>query len=496
MFKEYSFPLALAVMTLLAASIVGCSPQTPDLGDICYLCDTSFSFSLQTSSATHTIEQGDVATTSIWMKKTSGNYSHDISLSVRNCPAQVRCVLSTSIINELNGTNLSLYTTASTPTGTWNIIIDGADTGSSGAKASSSINLSVVQSTLQLNYTKTTNAVGAEPVSIAAADFNGDNAPDLAVVNSGSNEVTVLYGDGLGAFPTRTQLYTGARPVSVVANDFNADGATDIVVANADDETLSVFWGNGAGSFLTKTDINVGVPGGVCESVVAGDFNGDGVPDLASLNHISGTDVVSVLINDGTGNFGYVNNLDAGIYPSGLTLGDFNNDGNLDIAFVDLGYTSNNAKVLYGNGSGAFGPLSTLQLLPNSGGIAAGDLNGDNKTDVVVNNRSTLIQSAYLNDGTGVFHINLNSQVFINPVSMLLQDMNSDSYLDMVGVNASLDSITVRTGDGFGGFSKLKSFAVGKGPSALVIGDFNGDGKKDVATANTGDNTVTVLLEQ
>src|SRR5207245_6910602 len=101
--------------------------------------------------------------------------------------------------------------------------------------------------------------VGAPAVSYAVVNFTGDGTPDLAAANQGSNTVSVLLGNGDGAFQAALTFDTGgSRPVSVAVGDFNGDGTPDLAVANQGSNTVSVLLGNGDGTFRAPVALAVG----------------------------------------------------------------------------------------------------------------------------------------------------------------------------------------------------------------------------------------------
>ena len=114
-----------------------------------------------------------------------------------------------------------------------------------------------------------------------AGDFNGDGRPDLAVANYGSNDVSVLLGNGDGTFQPQVTYAVGSSPVALVAGDFNGDGRPDLAVANYGANDVSVLLGNGDGTFQPQVTYAVGSSP---TALVAGDFNGDGRTDLAVAN--------------------------------------------------------------------------------------------------------------------------------------------------------------------------------------------------------------------
>jgi hypothetical protein len=105
------------------------------------------------------------------------------------------------------------------------------------------------------------------------ADFNGDGKPDLAVANSGSNNISLMLGKGDGSFQPAENMAVGGLPVSIVVGDLNSDGKLDLAAANRNSRTLSVLLGKGDGSFQPAANIALDVTPG---SIAVGDFNGDG----------------------------------------------------------------------------------------------------------------------------------------------------------------------------------------------------------------------------
>jgi FG-GAP-like repeat len=171
--------------------------------------------------------------------------------------------------------------------------------------------------------------VGSAPAVAAAGDLNRDGNPDLAVSNMGSNNVSVLLGNGTGGFGVATNFAVGHEPHFVAMGDFNRDGNPDLATANAISDDVSVLLGNGAGGFGTATSFGVGDSP---SSVAVGDFNRDGDPDLAVTNDSDGN--VSVLLGNGNGGFDAPTNFGVGDGIFSATVEDFNRDGGPDLAVV------------------------------------------------------------------------------------------------------------------------------------------------------------------
>jgi hypothetical protein len=225
---------------------------------------------------------------------------------------------------------------------------------------------------------------GDFPDSIAVADFNGDGNPDVVVGNFGSSEtpsVSVLLGDGKGGFGnpiTIASLGTFDFVSQVTAGDFNGDGKADVAYV-AESDGLSLQLGNGDGTFQPAKTVSR--PFEVF-SYAAGDLNRDGIPDFA----VDEGGVIETLLGDGRGNF-----TSKGVFldgePSGfsfvpaIVLGDFNGDGLPDVAAAD-GF-SNNVSILLGDGNGNLGS-GTLFAGGSTHWAVSADFNGDLLPDIAL----------------------------------------------------------------------------------------------------------------
>ncbi|GAB3317887.1 hypothetical protein GCM10027299_09340 [Larkinella ripae] len=265
--------------------------------------------------------------------------------------------------------------------------------------------------------------------------------------------------------------------------DFNSDGLPDVATANSGSNDVSVLLANGSGGFGEATNFPVGT---TANSVAVGDFNGDGRDDLVVTN-ISSNDV-SVLLGNGSGGFGETTNFPVGIGPSSVAVGDFNGDGRDDLAItMAYGYVA----VLLANGSGGFGAPATFPIGSSANSVKVGDFNGDGRADLVVVNPNSATISVLLGDGSGGFGAATKIFVSAIPESVAVGDLNGDGRLDLVTANPSSGTISVLLGNGSGGFGEATLYYLGSFEE-IVIGDFNGDGRPDLAGATSGH--ISVLM--
>lgn len=255
----------------------------------------------------------------------------------------------------------------------------------------------------------------------------------------------------------------------------------------------------------------VGTAGGRDPYAVAvGDFDGDGKPDLAVVNHGSG---VSILVNEteraAAGiRYRFAASQEMGAEPNGIVAGDFNRDGRLDLATANVGDGS--ISILLADGVSAGELHFSVLALPIDGvgpaAIAAGDFNGDGKLDLVTANYLGSTVSILLNETRrGMVSARfepasrLSVAVGSGPYALVVGDFNGDGRPDLATANSYDNSVSVLIndtprGDRVPRFVLATSPAVGQGPVAIAAGDFNGDGKLDLVTANHFDDSLSILV--
>jgi hypothetical protein len=268
------------------------------------------------------------------------------------------------------------------------------------------------------------HAVAGVPAGIALGDLNGDGRSDVAVANgTGAKVVSVLLNDGAGRF-ARADYATGPSPQAVAVADLNGDGRLDVVTANSSARTVSVLRNGGRGSLAPKADYTTGP---LPTAVAAGDLNGDGRADLVTAN--AGAATVSVLLNRGNGTFAPRTDVVTGGAPNSVALADFDGDGKLDVATANpRARPVHGVTVLLGRGDGTFRPRHDFPVSLDASRVAAGDLNGDGRPDLVLSEAGNL--AVMLNRGGGSFEAPL---WFGYGDAVAAVDFNLDGRLDLAG---------------------------------------------------------------
>jgi hypothetical protein len=333
---------------------------------------------------------------------------------------------------------------------------------------------------------------------------DADGRLDLVVASGGA--ITVMLGEGDGRFRS-----TPSGPIALptpctelASSDFNGDGKLDLALANHDTYDVMLLLGDGAGGFAPAPSSPVAMKHGGSphtHGLLAGDLNGDGTPDLVSMN--SDDHDVSLAFADGAGGFARGDSSYAvarNPYPG--AIGDLDGDGDLDIVATSVARPADASTgaltVLLGDGRGGF-RTSSIALRTNAPGfVAIADVNNDGKLDLAATHLESRELTILIGDGAGIFVETAASPFDLGHATWQFAavDVDGDGNVDVAA--AAGDGVRVMLGDGRGEFTPAPGspFATGQGAWQLAAGDVNGDGKPDVVTSNLEARGVSVLLAQ
>jgi len=365
------------------------------------------------------------------------------------------------------------------------------------------------------NFRQTAQTLPYVNAQVVAGDFNGDGRPDLAI--AGSGQLILLPGKGNGTFGQQIAIGT-LTAYALAAADLTHNGRLDLLVSTPPTPdaaaVVEVFLSNGNGTF--QSPIATGLTAGQYVNIAVADFNGDGIPDVASIEDVESDITLSVALGKGDGTFDPPVATAIDVSPVPFAVADFTGDGIPDVA---LEYGSE-IYVYTGNGDGTFsaGPVSTGN--PIGVAILASDLNGDGRPDLVVSGIGVALNQGggvfgeiefyeglnnyagiaadfrhlgrpdleiggdfYPNNGNGHFQAPRSFPIALcNACYLVPGDFHNDGNLDVAAIAG--DAVSVYAGDGHGNFTGFREspFKVPDREVAVVAAAayFNGDGNLDL----------------
>ena len=312
---------------------------------------------------------------------------------------------------------------------------------------------------------------------VATGDLDHDGILDLVIANAKKHSFAVYRGTGGGQFsaPVDHDLGFGAlKPVWITLADFTADGHLDVVTTNEGSSSLSFFEGDGTGGFAPPLpSIVFGFIPSVTRAV---DLDADGMLDLAVV--VDNT--VEILQGDNAGNFSNITAISLGGTGSGLELGDFDHDGDIDIAATQV---TDDALEIYWAGPAPFswspGPQIILSADPLI--FAAADLNNDGNIDFIVPEDASNQVTVILATGSGTWTLGSSYPTPGAPIMARAMDINADGFTDFVVSIRSGHTLGLFTGDGAGNFLRDFRTAGLAQPVWMTTGDFDANGREDIA---------------
>jgi hypothetical protein len=321
---------------------------------------------------------------------------------------------------------------------------------------------------------------------VLSSDLNGDGNTDI-VVNTG-NSILVANGNGDGSIqvPVSYPLSSGdtGAGIATVVGDFNNDGFPDVAVSGLKPASMEILLNSRTGAFPTSTPFFLST---IPEGAAAADLNGDGTLDLIFSASLS----VGIALGNGDGSFQPPTYFPLPSDSYSITIGDFNRDGIPDIAANISGYGG--VSLLLGRGDGTFEPQANYGSGQEYDRLQAADLNGDGYPDLIGADANENTFYVLLNAGDGTL---LPSVTYQGPVrgyyfeGIALGDLNGDGKLDVVLQNAPYcfsECIEIFPGNGDGTLQAGVAYGIGEsgegpGGGRLSLADFNHDGRLDIAT--------------
>ena len=359
-------------------------------------------------------------------------------------------------------------------------------------------NITLTDFAPRVNFTTGTN-----PGYVTMGDLDGDGKPDMVVTNETDNTVSVFLNtgsQGSPSFAAGITLVTGQSPQGVAIGDIDGDGKLDMAVTAFNGNLVSIFRNTSTAgniSFASKVDIDLGS----CPFfVVIRDMDGDGRADLVTANKDANT--VSIVLNTGAlGNISFAARVDlaAGTKPYFVTVGDLDGDSKPDVAAAAYG---DNKMVVFRNkstvGVVSFDARQDFAVTtPYS--ISIGDLDGDEKLDLITGNLTSNNISIFRNTSVvGAISFASKTEIALGQriYNVAIGDLNGNGKNDLVTSNYTNNTVSVLRNTGSAGsisFAPQVDISTGAGPNYVSIADIDADDKPDLLVSNYDDNTVSVI---
>jgi hypothetical protein len=348
-----------------------------------------------------------------------------------------------------------------------------------------------VEAEVQTSFRIITFSAGTSPSAAKVKDLDGDGLNDIAVVNL-QGSLQLFFNNGAGTFE-RVSLNglwpSGSSTHDIDIGDLDGDGRNDIAVAfSTQTGAVSVLLNQGNRIFSAPVNYNLC---GASRGVAIGDLDRDGDNDLAD---VSGCSQAGILLNNGQGIFAFTGAFGTGNASRSIAFGDFNSDGAKDIAYVNNGAGINGSvTALFNNGDGTFGPAMWLYAGDLPDDLTVGDFDGDGNTDIAIANSYYSQVFVLLNDSNGSFPGYIEITSVDAPTSITSADFNGDRRTDFAVTSWSTGRLTVLLNQGAYNFAG-PTLSVGQSPVDVTAGDLDGDLAPDLVAVNQGSGSITVLF--
>lgn len=327
------------------------------------------------------------------------------------------------------------------------------------------------------------------PFHMITSDFSGDGQPDLGVLSWHESTLSVLVGHGDGTFADMVHHGTVWHPTWLEEVELNADGRMDYVVNGFCAGEYGFHFGRHA---TLADDISYPV-GNRPRGIAAGDFDGDGLEDLALVNQADGT--VSLLSGAANGLFSPIGQFSTGDNPYSIVALSLNEDSHDDLAVVSWG--ARDVRLYVCNGDGTFDNVNEIYLGQRPEDGVAANLNGDVHTDLIVGNSYGGRIHVLLGQGGGAFAAPSYYLAGSDVKSVCAVDVNGDGRDDAAAVSEADGLVTAFINDGSGTLAQTAQFTIVNGDggpinstgcAGIASGDFNEDAFGDLAVVSNRGN--------
>lgn len=339
--------------------------------------------------------------------------------------------------------------------------------------------------------------IGGNPADVVAAHLDGDDHLDLVVTNYDQASISVLRGDGTGDFSPLDDQPASIAPTQMACADFDGDEVLDLVISETESDAVHFHRGRGDASFENPVTVrSAHDPAGV----VAAFMNDDAILDVVVSQASEAGGGVDILLGNGDGSFEFDEKRGRRLSGEshGIGVGDFDGDGNLDVAATTLNTGADDAVgILLGDGAGGLGRVTSFVTGSGPYALAVGDLDGDDRLDVLVADGDDGTLSFMKGDGAGMLERAGVTPVGIAPATLDLFDVDGNELADAVTANTISGDASVVPGRGAAGFGRPRHFAAPLRPFAATAGDFDEDGRLDIVVVSQSDrgSAAYVLLQ-
>ncbi len=337
---------------------------------------------------------------------------------------------------------------------------------------------------------------------VTHGDFNRDGAPDLAITNYNTNNVSILLRDSeKGNFKLHVDYSVGKNPGMIVCGDLDSDSSDDLVLVNQSGNSISILYGKGDGTFEDAEEIPLR-EGAIPMALTLLDVNHDGLMDVAITESQLGE--ISYILNAGNRTWGEFNYVECGKAPRWLVPVDLDKNGEIDL--ITSNRDSNNISVLLSQPQSPFSTKNDYPVGTYPRCVDVMDVNGDTYLDVIVANPGSGNYTIFINDTHGglVETNTLTSHGF--PMKFLLNDLNRDGFLDLIGLlygeltsstgeksTGPLGTAEIFSGSQGGNFTYQKTINLGMGAIDIDLVDLDANTQKDLVSTLSGLKRVGVV---